>query len=454
MLDKIVLYVDYDVRQNMQEMHVGFDDTDSTKGMCTTFLAYIITERLLDYGVKFLEYPRLVRLNPNIPWKTRGNGAVALHFTTNDADRIRRNITDMVMLHSDLQNGANPGIVFLEGGSITSHMKKFSCDALHKVVKISDAQNVIKRGGGDIFSLGTGRGVIGALAAIAYDFRDSTVELITYRRDVNLGTRRNIKADSVRIMQEKTYPDTFNSYDDGSGQVLIAPRGPDPVFYGIRGECSGILHRASSMIMHEERLQGHMMFCTNQGTGDHLKCTIKPRIMEPHSSGVIQGMVSGEPQIMPGGHMCFSINSGGHSIPCWAYKATKLPQRLSGLVCGDHVIVGGGVRAESKDYPRSINVEKVHVQKLVPHVTYRNPRCNRCNKSMKSKGRGQHFWCIRCGSTVEHRQHILIPRSVSEGEYNAVMTAHRHLTRPPQRYNKINRIAFEPNTDWFTIYKD
>ena len=25
-----------------------------------------------------VDYPRLVRLNPNVPWKTRGNGAVAL----------------------------------------------------------------------------------------------------------------------------------------------------------------------------------------------------------------------------------------------------------------------------------------------------------------------------------------------------------------------------------------
>lgn len=436
----------------MQEMYVGFDDTDSTKGMCTTFLAHIITERLLEYGVKFLEYPRLIRLNPNVPWKTRGNGAVALHFTTSNASRIRQYITDTITLHSDLQNGANPGVVFLEGGSITPHMKKFSRDALHKVVKISDAQNVIKGAGGDTFSLGTGRGIVGAMAAIAYDFRDSTVEIITYRRDVNFGVQRRIKADSVRIMQERTYPDTFNSYDECSGHVLIAPRGPDPVFYGIRGECASILHQASSMIMHKERLWGHMVFRTNQGTGDHLQ--FKIRMMEPYSSGVIRGVVSREPQIMPGGHMHFNINSEGHSIPCWVYKPTRLSQKLSGLVCGDHVIVGGGVRASSKDHSGSINVENVCVQKLVPYITYRNPHCNTCNKSMKSKGRGQHFQCIRCGSTAEHRQRILIPRKISVGEYGAAMTAHRHLTRPPQRYNITNHITFEPNTDWFAVYQD
>lgn len=437
----------------MQEMYVGFDDTDSTRGMCTTFLAYIITESLLKRGVRFLEYPRLVRLNPNVPWKTRGNGAVALHFAAGNVDRVQQQITDMIEMYSDLQNGANPGAVFLRGNSITPRMKRLSRDALHKVVEISDACDIIRDGGGDAFSLGTGRGVIGALAAIAYDFRDSTAEIITYRSDANLGVPRQIKPDSVRIMQ-KTFPDTFNSYDDGSGQVLIAPRGPDPVFYGIRGENPGILYKASSMIMHAERLRGHMMFCTNQGTGDHLQHTIKARMMEPYSSGVVDGVISIEPQIMPGGHMCFSIESGGHSIPCWVYRPTRLPQKLSGLVRGDHVIVGGGVRGESEDYSRAINIERVHVQRLAPHITYKNPRCSRCNKSMKSKGRGQHFWCVRCGSTAEHRQQICLPRSISEGIYNAAVTAHRHLTRPPQRYNRVNHITFEPDTDWFAVYKD
>lgn len=443
----------YCITNIMQEMHVGLDDTDSTKGMCTTFLAYIITERLLKNRVKFLEYPKLVRLNPNVPWKTRGNGAVALHFATDDVERVRQHITEMVLLYSDLQNGANPGVVFLEGDNITAHMKRFSQDALHKIVKISDAQSIIKQAGGDTLSLGTGMGIIGATAAIAYDFRDSTVEIITYRRDTNLGTQRHIDPDSVRMMQEKTFPYTFNSYDDDSGHVLIAPRGPDPVFYGIRGEYPNILHRASSMIIHKERLRGHMIFRTNQGTGDHLQHIIKSDAMEPHTSGCVQGVVSSEPQIIPGGHMCFNIHSKGISIPCWTYKPTKLPQKLSGLICGDHLIVGGGVRAESVDHSRSINIENVHVQRLAPHITYRNPRCERCNKSMKSKGRGQHFWCIRCGDKAEHRQQVFIPRKISEGEYSAVMTAHRHLTRPPQRHNKINRITFEPNTNWVAVYE-
>src|SRR5205823_15130336 len=56
---------------------IGVDDTDSRTGMCTTFLAAeLIRELTKVYDL--IGHPRLVRLNPNIPWKTRGNGAVCL----------------------------------------------------------------------------------------------------------------------------------------------------------------------------------------------------------------------------------------------------------------------------------------------------------------------------------------------------------------------------------------
>src|SRR5512136_2393161 len=58
---------------------VGVDDTDSLLGMCTTFLATEFV-RELTRDLDLIGYPRLVRLNPNITWKTRGNGAVCIRF--------------------------------------------------------------------------------------------------------------------------------------------------------------------------------------------------------------------------------------------------------------------------------------------------------------------------------------------------------------------------------------
>ncbi len=47
-------------------LHIGFDDTDSPKGMCTTFLAYKIVDYLKKQDLEFLEFPKLIRFNPNI----------------------------------------------------------------------------------------------------------------------------------------------------------------------------------------------------------------------------------------------------------------------------------------------------------------------------------------------------------------------------------------------------
>src|SRR3989442_10221594 len=59
-------------------LYLGVDDTDSLRGMCTTFLATELVRALRAWDL--IGYPRLVRLNPNIPWKTRGNGAICLRI--------------------------------------------------------------------------------------------------------------------------------------------------------------------------------------------------------------------------------------------------------------------------------------------------------------------------------------------------------------------------------------
>jgi tRNA(Ile2)-agmatinylcytidine synthase len=55
---------------------LGIDDTDTRFGHSTTHLGYLVLRELARIGCTFSTYPRLVRLNPNIPFKTRGNAAV------------------------------------------------------------------------------------------------------------------------------------------------------------------------------------------------------------------------------------------------------------------------------------------------------------------------------------------------------------------------------------------
>ena len=45
-------------------LHIGIDDTDSPDGMCTTYLACHIIDKLKEVGIEIVGYPRLIRLNP------------------------------------------------------------------------------------------------------------------------------------------------------------------------------------------------------------------------------------------------------------------------------------------------------------------------------------------------------------------------------------------------------
>ena len=100
---------------NMQTLHIGFDDTDSRKGMCTTYLAYKIVNDLLDQynkdtnqrlsmiiaKYKMNEYtqttatsftlppPQLVRQTNDVPVKTSETSA--------DTNVILTHLTDMVV---------------------------------------------------------------------------------------------------------------------------------------------------------------------------------------------------------------------------------------------------------------------------------------------------------------------------------------------------------------------
>ncbi|MCL2318106.1 MAG: DNA-binding protein, partial [Methanomassiliicoccaceae archaeon] len=68
-------------------MYVAVDDTDSISGGCTTFLATeIISE--LSKDMDLIGYPRLTRLNPATPWKTRGNASLSMRFGKGSGKKI------------------------------------------------------------------------------------------------------------------------------------------------------------------------------------------------------------------------------------------------------------------------------------------------------------------------------------------------------------------------------
>ena len=72
-------------------LYVGIDDTDSSEGMCTTYIGALVMDELKHYGFQLKGHPRLIRLNPFAPFKTRGNGAISFNLSLNCSDYIKTN---------------------------------------------------------------------------------------------------------------------------------------------------------------------------------------------------------------------------------------------------------------------------------------------------------------------------------------------------------------------------
>jgi tRNA(Ile2)-agmatinylcytidine synthase len=208
------------------QLHIGLDDTDSTNGGCTTYIAARLIEKLNEAGVRFLDYPNIIRLNPNIPYKTRGNAAVALRLEAPDCvyDSILCIVLDEVEEEGRIgEKNTDPAVVFLKGDPPSS-VRKLATRALRDVVPVSDALDIIRESGSEAASYGTNMGLVGALAAIGHTLdQDHTFEFIAYRRPENCGTQRRVDTESVKRMNRLTQPFTFNNYDDQNRRVLITP---------------------------------------------------------------------------------------------------------------------------------------------------------------------------------------------------------------------------------------
>lgn len=425
----------------MKTLRIGIDDTDSPKGMCTTYLAYRIVGELRNRGDTITEYPRLIRLNPNVPWKTRGNGAVGITVKTTDPKGAKKRVESMVRKYSDTANGANPGLVFLESDKVPQSMCELAKEALWRVVPRSKAKQIAKDAHLEFFTIGNGQGLVGAISAIGYEFGDSTMELLTYRKGSKIGRPRRIEEKSVREMHEHTFPATYNSYDSRTQRVLIAPHGPDPVLYGIRGEDAKTLIKASSTIRGETPA-GHMVFVSNQGTGDHLTHELDPKNMQANESGTITGRLCADAHVMGGGHVRLVIDSHGMQINCHVYHKTGMGELARSLIKGDTVCVGGGVRSSTKS--TSLNVETIRVDSLAGRTRKSNPMCKACSKRMKSKGIAQGFKCVRCGRTASAKEQLDVPRSLGTGLYVAQPSAQRHLARPAHRTHRTTTRKMRP----------
>ncbi len=423
-----------------ETLHIGIDDTDSPRMGCTTYVAALLVEKLTKLGCSFIDYPNIIRLNPNVPWKTRGNGALCLRVKAKNQqlDKVKETVIETIEENSDFEySGTEPGVVFYSKEN-TSNLTNFARRTIQDVVTIDEALKLIETHHIEAVGFKNGRGVIGALAAVGEKLLgDHTYELIAYRISKNRGTTRKLNKDSIVKMDKQTKPFTFNNIDQETGRILITPRGPDPILYGIRGENPEIVEKASKMIKPLEEIERWVIFRTNHGTDAHLQLVQTISEIRPYKSIIICGTVSAPPQTIPGGHVIFTIENERKQIDCAAYAPTgNFRFAAKQLITGDKVEVYGGVRPATSQYNQTINLEKMRILKLVPKIIYQNPKCPKCNKTMKSMGINQGFRCEKCGfrSVKATKLSTELRRNLKEELFITPPRANRHLTKPYSRY--------------------
>jgi len=439
---------------NSKEVHIGLDDIDDPNGRCTTHFASLLVELLSAHSVTWIDYPNLIRLNPGIPFRTRGNGAVALRFSSEPntirglMPRIDRMIQDYV---DETYPNTNPGVVLVSGPP-PEPLRIFSQQALWRTIPIALAQRIIDRFEYPHLALGNGRGLVGALSAIGNPLEnDHTYEYLAYRSMEESELARGVDVESVIKMDRVLGNRVFSNIDD-KNRILIEPHGPDPVIYGIRGESAEAVIEAASLVKSAQDTERWMVFRTNQATGEHLTHQVRISDLRPYMAAVVEGRVDAVPQIFEGGFVVFGIKDKTGRIDCAAYEPTRqFRDIISNLHIGDEVRVHASVRPKSRTHGRTLNLEGIEIIKLASTITLQNPLCPNCKKRMKSAGKEKGFKCVSCGHRERDavKTEVEIERSLSLGHYLPPLSAQRHLTRPLSRLTLNNSgHSFEPKGKW------
>ncbi|MCI4320762.1 MAG: DUF1743 domain-containing protein [Thermoplasmata archaeon] len=426
-------------------MRLGVDDTDGPDGGCTTHLLTELIALGRSAQLDVVGEPNLVRLNPNVPWKTRGNAALSVTLghgsgdprevgevggtpvlafargrppTSVERDRFAEDAWALVRAQSSTAANTDPALVIAEGPLPESLYDR----AVTGVVdpRVVDAE--LRAAGAWFRTSNSTRGLVGAAAAVAWRGRRRTWELISYRSAGAAG-RRTVDAESVRDAARRE-PDLFLCHDPRTRRLLVAPHTACPILYGLRSRSAEGALRAREWVR-SEPVGRWMLFRTNQGTGDHLRA--HPTLpLGPFTPAKLRGIVVGLPTVLRGGHVGLRLDSAGVRVECRVFEPTKaLPAVARELRDGDEVDLWGGTGPDP-----TFRVEGIHVRRLAPRATRRiAPVCGSCARRARSLGTARGYRCPSCRRRWPPEAATLrgVPSGIARGTYHPTPSARRHL---------------------------
>lgn len=423
-------------------MFLGFDDTDSANGMCTT---YLTSEIILRTGLDVIGYPSLVRLNPNIGYKTRGNGAISLRLGKGDGkkfvigrfdgrdiygypdEKSETYVEEVLEIAKDVisefavleDDNTNPGAVI----SPRTLPEELYYGALQTEVNITDAESVLYSAHGKSAKFKLGRGIVGSSAALAWKRRRVTYELLSYQypRPDAIGQERKMSAAGY---VDETYASTFNNLDRRNGHAAIFPVNRTPVIYGVRSVNAKVLPEIRDRLSDVFHISGSrsIIYETNQGTDDHL-VSCPNKLWEGGSFNLV-GEITQMPYSIHGGHYFTSMTWKGATVGLAAFEPTKeFREVFRELRPGDMVSAMGSMGQGN------LKLEKLKVFSTSRFFRRSPPVCRICGSSMKNNGMND-YRCRKCGSRSRDPEYREERRNLSPGNYEVPVTARRHLSMP------------------------
>ncbi|MCO8266085.1 tRNA(Ile)(2)-agmatinylcytidine synthase [Haloferax sp. AB510] len=405
---------------------IGLDDTDSrTLGMCTTYLATLVAEAVEARGGS-VERRLLVRLNPAVEHKTRGNAALAIHtdLPAGAAFALAREELDRWAVLDD--DRTSPGIVVAPGSAdtVSTAVADFARDAVRDFHDLDAAVDLAERSGFLTEGWHGGRGRIGALAAVGAwaAFDEWTYEHISYREFHRCGTPREVDFDSVFDAADAAYPDAWDTVDREEGEAVCVPNAPGPILHGIRGDDADTVREVAAAI-DSEPVDRSATFLTNQGTDAHLRDGVVSDLRDGRAYRVA-GTVASDPETRAGGHVFFDLEAGGSTVSVAAFEPTKrFRHRVRALRVGDALTACGEVG------DGTLKLEKFAVRDLV-RTEPATPVCPDCGRTMKSAGRNQGYRCRDCGTDAPGKVERAVDRDLELGWYEVPPCARRHIAKP------------------------
>jgi tRNA(Ile2)-agmatinylcytidine synthase len=426
---------------------VGIDDTDSrTRGMCTTYAAALLADRIREAGGT-VERLVLVRLNPAVEHKTRGNAALAVHcdLAPEAAFDLATGLVDETAETDDERT--DPGVVVTDDhlGPAPEWLRNVSRRAVRELLDHeTDVQAPLAEHGYRHRGWGNGRGLVGAVAAagawsgLGEDApagwpTDWTDECIAYRPRDRWGTTRKVDRASVFAVADEYYPTIWDTVDHGEGTAVCVPNTPGPVLYGIRGD-DEVVVRAAAEEIDSEPVERSATFVTNQGTDMHIQVPDADGVTDDRAYRVT-GTVVEAPETREGGHVFVTVEPAGADddevgagegggLTCVAFEPTKrFRDRVRALRAGDRVTVCGEVS------DGTLKLEKFAVRELV-RTEPATPECPSCGRSMESAGRDAGYRCRDCGTDRAGPVERPLDRDLAVRWYEVPPCARRHIAKP------------------------